>query len=232
VVIGSAVGVIQRRFPLGSCNSAQAGFYRGREDGRVMSRAQSTTHADVPTELKLGGRALELSDRDRRMFLKDEYLLLQNQYEDFDRRSLTIKGWVASGAAAALAISFSTSYRVSVLIPVFVTVIALVFWYLEAKWKLFQYALADRIRVIEAYFRDDPNKPEATPAPFQVYHSWYKSYAKDEPIYEYEKAHRPRSLSARLKSAALHPFVNALYVAIIALSIISFVVLLAFPAKS
>ena len=38
----------------------------------------------------------------------------------------------------------------------FVTVIALVFWYLEAKWKLFQHALADRIRVIEAYFRDDP----------------------------------------------------------------------------
>ena len=94
---------------------------------------------------------MELSDPERRAFLKDEYLLLQNQYEDFDRRSLTIKGWVASGAAAALAISFSTSYRLSILIPVFVSAIALVFWYLEAKWKLFQYALADRIRVIEAY---------------------------------------------------------------------------------
>jgi hypothetical protein len=130
---------------------------------------------------------LELSDTDRRTFLKDEYLLLQNQYEDFDRRSLTIKGWVASGAAAALAISFSTSYRLSVLIPVFVTVIALVFWYLEAKWKLFQYALADRIRVIEAYFRDDPNKPEESPAPFQIYNAWYRSYVKDEPIYGIDK---------------------------------------------
>jgi hypothetical protein len=143
---------------------------------------------------------LELSETDRRAFLKDEYLLLQNQYEDFDRRSLTIKGWVASGAAAALAISFSTNYRLSVLIPVFVTVIALVFWYLEAKWKLFQYALADRIRVIEAYFRDDTNKPEANPAPFQVYHYWYKSYAKDEPIFEYERTYRPKSLSARAPS--------------------------------
>jgi hypothetical protein len=175
---------------------------------------------------------LELSDTDRRTFLKDEYLLLQNQYEDFDRRSLTIKGWVASGAAAALAISFSTSYRLSVLIPVFVTVIALVFWYLEAKWKLFQYALADRIRVIEAYFRDDPNKPEASPVPFQIYNAWYRSYVKDEPIYEYEKAFRPRPQIARLGAAAMQPFVNALYAVIILLSIISFVLLLSFPGRA
>lgn len=179
----------------------------------------------------VGVGPLDLSDNDRRAFLKDEYLLLQNQYEDFDRRSLTIKGWVASGAAAALAISFSTSYRLSVLIPVFVAVIALVFWYLEAKWKLFQYALSDRIRVIEAYFRDDPNKPEVSPAPFQVYHSWYKSYSKDKPIYDYEKAYRPRSLSARLRDVALHPFVNVLYVMIICLSVVSFLLLLTFPAK-
>jgi hypothetical protein len=175
---------------------------------------------------------LELSDAERRGFLKDEYLLLQNQYEDFDRRSLTIKGWVASGAAAALAISFSTSYRLSVLIPMFVAIIATVFWYLEAKWKLFQYALADRIRVIEAYFRDDPNKPDPLPSPFQVYSSWYRSYAKDEPIYDYEKEYRPRSIGFRLGRAALHPFVNVLYVSIIALSVISFVALLAIPART
>jgi len=172
---------------------------------------------------------MDLNETERRVFLKDEYLLLQNQYEDFDRRSLTIKGWVASGAAAALAISFNTSYRLSFLIPVFVAVIAVVFWYLEAKWKLFQYALADRIRVIEAYFRDDPEKPEAAPTPFQVYHSWFKSYAKDEPIFEYERAFRPRSINARLRDAALQWFVSALYVAIIVLSIISSVLLLAFP---
>jgi hypothetical protein len=182
-------------------------------------------------KLDYGGEALELNDTDRRSFLKDEYLLLQNQYEDFDRRSLTIKGWVATGAVAALAISFSTNYRLSVLLPIFVIVIALVFWYLEAKWKLFQYALADRIRIIEAYFRDDPNKPEAMPAPFQIYHTWYKSYAKDEPIYDYERAYRPRSLSARLRDAALQPFVNALYVAIIILSVISFILLLALPTR-
>ena len=69
------------------------------------------------------------------------------------------------------------------------------------------------------------------PAPFQIYHAWYKSYAKDEPIYDYEKSYRPRSLNVRLREAGLQPFVNMLYVVIIALSILSFVLLLTDPAK-
>ena len=39
---------------------------------------------------------------------RQSYLLLQNQYEDYDRRSMTIKGWVGSGAAAALALALSS----------------------------------------------------------------------------------------------------------------------------
>ena len=80
---------------------------------------------------------MEMVEDQRRQFLKDEYLLLQNQYEDFDKRSLTIKGWIASGAIAALALSFSNGYRATIAIPVFVAIIAGMFWYLEAKWKLF-----------------------------------------------------------------------------------------------
>jgi hypothetical protein len=173
---------------------------------------------------------MELSDADRRAFLKDEYLLLQNQYEDFDRRSLTIKGWVASGAIAALAISFSTGYRLSALIPIFVMVIAIVFWYLEAKWKVFQYSFSDRIEIIEAYFRDDPNKPEVEPDPFQVYRYWNKSYARYKPISENEKFYKPR-LDAHLKNAALHPFVSILYITIIGLSLISFLLLMFCPQQ-
>ena len=44
-----------------------------------------------------------------RGYLKDEYLLLHDQYEDFDRRTLTIKGWVGTSAFAALSVSFSTT---------------------------------------------------------------------------------------------------------------------------
>ena len=41
-------------------------------------------------------------DQQDRGFLKDEYLKLQDLFEDFDRRSLTIKGWVSAGAAVAI----------------------------------------------------------------------------------------------------------------------------------
>jgi hypothetical protein len=172
---------------------------------------------------------MRLDDNQRQSFLKDEYLLLQNQYEDFDRRSLTIKGWVASGAVAALAISFSTAHRLVSLIPLFVIAIAVVFWYLEAKWKLFQYALAGRIRLIEAYFRGDSDITDESTVPFQIYQSWYRSYIHDDPIYPYAKVIKPRPQINRLIHAAMQPFVGALYLVIIILSILSFILLLAFP---
>ena len=168
---------------------------------------------------------MELDEKEYRGFLKDEYLLLQNQYEDYDRRSLTIKGWVGTGAVAAIALAFNTSYLNAFLIPVFVIVIAAVFWFLEACWKVFQYSLADRIRVIEAFFRDDNEILIRHPAPFQAYHSWFKSFAKDEPIYEYEKSYRPKPLRHRLREAAFQSFVMVLYVCIIGLSLLSLIIL-------
>ena len=48
--------------------------------------------------------ALELNEQERRGLLKDEYLLLQKQYEDIDRRTITIKGWIGTGAVAALVV--------------------------------------------------------------------------------------------------------------------------------
>ena len=80
-------------------------------------------------------------------------------------------------------------------IPVAMTVISIMFWYLEAKWKLFQYALSDRIRVIEAYFRDDPDILVREPVPFQIYSFWFRSYHRDEPIYEYERNHKREFIS-------------------------------------
>ena len=84
---------------------------------------------------------------------EDEYILLQSQYENYDNRSITIKGWVASGATVAIALGFSTTHKFSYLIPVAVGIIVVSIWYLETYWKLFQYALRPRIQVIEAHFR-------------------------------------------------------------------------------
>lgn len=152
-------------------------------------------------------------------FLKDEYILLQNQYEDFDKRSLTIKGWIASGSVAALSISLGQNIKTPELVPVFVIIISLVFWYLETKWKMFQYALSYRIRIIEAHFRNDPDVIVKSPAPFQIYHSWFESYAGDLPLYAYEK--RPRSSLRRHWEVARQPFVALLYITIIIISLVT-----------
>jgi len=170
----------------------------------------------------------EMGEDQRRGYLRDEYLFLQAQYEDYDKRSLTIKGWVSGGAVAALAFGFNAA---SVFVPVMVAVLVSVIWYLEAYWKLFQYALADRIRIIEAYFRNDPDILFKNPAPFQIYHWWFKSYGTDEPIYGYEgaignKARRPQRHSVRLRKAALQRFVYLPYLPILALCALSFIFLL------
>ena len=114
-----------------------------------------------------------MSDENRG-FLKDEYLKLQDQYEDFDRRSLTIKGWVSAGAAVAFASGFKASEPFGAATWLAIAALALSFWYLEARWKQFQYALAGRIQTLEAYFRGET--PE--PPPLQMYKFWFDSYGK------------------------------------------------------
>jgi hypothetical protein len=170
---------------------------------------------------------MALIDLELRGFLKDEYLLLQDQYEDFDRRTLTIKGWIATGAVAALAISFGSSNKYSYLIPILVALLAAVFWYLEGYWRLFQEAIGDRIRVIEAYFRADREIFERNPDPFQIYHRFYLSFTYDQPLYDYEKKEgRPRRRYKRIWKIALQPFVCLPYLVIVVLSLAVFALLL------
>lgn len=162
-------------------------------------------------------------EKERRSYLRDEYLLLQNQYEDYDKRSLTIKGWVSTGAIASLALSFKKDEPLAMAIPIFVMIIAMVFWYLEAHWKLFQYALADRIRIIEAHFRGETEILTKDPVPFQIYNSWSRSYAHDEPIYEWESTQgtRRKSKPSRLIAVAKADFVCLPYVVLILLAMIA-----------
>jgi hypothetical protein len=167
-----------------------------------------------------------LTDPEFRAFLKDEYLLLQDQHEDFDRRTLTIKGWIGTGAFAALAVAFSSSYKYAYILPC---------WW--QSWPAYSgisrhtgsyFNRLARIRIIEAYFREDPKIFEKNSVPFQAYHRFYLSYQPDEPIYEYEKKEkgRPRSKSRRLGELAGQGFVCQPYLTIIVLGIAFFIVLL------
>lgn len=104
-------------------------------------------------------------------YLKDEYLLIQRFYEDFDARIMKIKGWSATIAIAAIGAGF---YKTN-LLWLFSAGTSLVFWILEATWKNFQYLYSPRIEAIENAFRE--NKFDNI-APLQVGYSWYAAMRK------------------------------------------------------
>lgn len=147
--------------------------------------------------------------------LRDEYLKLQDQYEDYDRRALTIKGWISAASIAGFALGIDSGKHVNVATLIAIALIALCFWYLESSWKLFQYAIRDRIRIIEAHFRKDERILFKNPQPLQIYHWWFKSYSQDLPIYPHESEYRPSSKGKRLLKAAFQPFVHLPYSLII-----------------
>jgi len=150
--------------------------------------------------------------------LKAEYLLLQNMYESYDQRSLTIKSWVIGGSIAGLSIGASIKEPTRAAWIVVATLSFFV-WYLEGRWKMFQHALRARIRVIEAHFRNEPEiLPEyRDPLPFQIYHWWFVAESQDRPIYPYEQAKSRRSFAWRLCRSMLQDPVWVPYVPIIAI---------------
>jgi hypothetical protein len=99
--------------------------------------------------------------------LRDEYLLLQKFYEDFDGRIVTIKGWSATVGMAALGGGFYQSR----FLWLFAAGAAVIFWLVEALWKSFQYMYAPRIQELETAFRSDHFDDVS---PLQVYNSWFK----------------------------------------------------------
>lgn len=112
----------------------------------------------------------------REGFLKDEYLFLQNSYESFDQRALTIKGWAVTLSLGGFAAGFQ--YR-SVSLWILGSVSALLFWLIEATWKSFQYTLAARITQIEKYFAADVSGDIHA---LQAYSSWFYEWRRISPI--------------------------------------------------
>jgi hypothetical protein len=115
---------------------------------------------------------MPMDEKTKISLLGNEYSLLQQFYEDFDKRILGIKGWSATIAIAAIGGGF---YQTR-LLWLFAAGASLVFWLLETIWKGFQYCYSPRIELLERAFREDKFE---NVAPFQIGKSWYKEFQKN-----------------------------------------------------
>jgi len=110
-----------------------------------------------------------MNDDPLRSALQAEYLHLQKAVEDMDARAVTIKAWSISFSLAAVAGAFA-SKALDVLLLACAS--AVLFWWLEARWKTFQDAYYARIDAIERHFRGE----QALPSALQIRASWYESW--------------------------------------------------------
>lgn len=155
-----------------------------------------------------------MSDDELRRLLKDEYLKLQDSYDSFDHRALTIKGWISAGSAAAIALSLDKTGEVRYGILLSLIVLSLTFWYLEARWKTFQWALRGRIRYLEQCFRGDVTSLRAV-HPLQIHSHWNQTDPPQPgPIAE---GSRDSNKLSRTLAALREDFVMLPYVIIILL---------------
>ncbi|MGZ9225736.1 MAG: hypothetical protein ACXW4M_09285 [Anaerolineales bacterium] len=132
-----------------------------RANKAAISRPGTTARNDKPA----------INQEAQAGLLKDEYIMLQNLYEDFDSKGITIKGWAITVALAT--IGTGLLYRKEVLIVAFFA--SLVFWYLEAYWRGLSYFFSVRIQNIEQAFRSEKWREEA---PLQVYSTWSEEFAR------------------------------------------------------
>jgi len=148
--------------------------------------------------------------------LKAEYSRLQDTYEDFDKRSLTIKGWISAAAVTGASLGLKDGKLPGNEVWIVVIVVLLSIWCVETYWKMFQYGFRDRIRILEAYFRNDKDS-KGPPSLFQIYHSWNESHVHDTPIYRYEHKFRPLDIVLRFIKVMCYPFVFLSYLPLIIL---------------
>ena len=104
--------------------------------------------------------------------LEKEYFHLQTQIEKFDDKSLTIKAWSVSLAAA---IAGSSSFAENYILILFASFASLMFWIIDASWKNFQYANYKRIWEIEKYMRGEVSKIDH----LQIATFWSQSFRKN-----------------------------------------------------
>lgn len=112
-----------------------------------------------------GNHNMELTIEAKHELLKDEYAALYNMIDSFDDKTLTIKTWSVTVSMSGIGVAF-LSHAPSLL--VLSALSAMMFWIIEAKWKIFQGHYFARISEIESYFEGI----QSSIVPFQISASW------------------------------------------------------------
>ena len=113
-----------------------------------------------------------METKQRADLLKDEYIMLQQFYEDIDNKGLTIKSWAITVALAAIGAGIVEKNDMILWAGLAASVM---FWYLEAHWRGLSYFFSARIQEIEQIFYEGRLETEV---PLQVYSTWEKEYRK------------------------------------------------------
>jgi len=101
--------------------------------------------------------------------LKDEYVMLQQFYQDIDEKGLNIKNW--SITVALTSVGVGLFYERNILW--IACAAAFMFWVLEAYWRGLSYFFGVRIKQIEKAFEEGRAESET---PLQVYSTWEEAY--------------------------------------------------------
>ncbi len=109
--------------------------------------------------------------------LKDEYVMLQQFYEDIDEKGLNIKNWSITVALASVGTGLFYDRNVLLI----ACAAAFMFWVLEAYWRGLSYYFVVRIKNIEKAFVEGREEDEV---PLQVYSTWENTFKinKDQTI--------------------------------------------------
>lgn len=113
-----------------------------------------------------------METKQRADFLKEEYIMLQQFYEDIDSKGLAIKNWAIT---VGLAVIGTGIVQNNDLILWAGLAASLMFWYLEAHWRGLSHFFSTRIQDIERSFQTDHLDTET---PLQVYSTWDVEYQK------------------------------------------------------
>jgi len=110
-----------------------------------------------------------MENKDYTNLLKDEYVMLQQFYEDIDQKGLNIKNWSITVALASIGTGIFYDKNVLWI----ASAAALMFWVLEAYWRGLSYFFVARIKLIEKAFAEGGAQ---STTPLQVYSTWAETY--------------------------------------------------------